>query len=154
MTIIMIVTIINNNNYNKLTFGSPRITWILGPGLLLVTGSWLPVSEVLMYWHKEKSPAPWGPCGPIGPWEPLNPWGPTAPWDPLNPWGPAGPIGPWEPLTPGGPIGPGSLLIFSAWKEMRKLLCLCSSFPYIAQVVRGMQTTDNGNCYIPRISLN
>ena len=78
------------------------------------------IEEVLAYSHKEKSPAPWGPCGPIGPWEPLNPWGPIAPWDPLNPWGPVGPIGPWEPFTPGGPTGPGSLLTFSIWKEMHR----------------------------------
>ena len=114
---IMIMVIINNNKNNRLTFGSPRITWILAAGLMLVTGFWLPVEEVLTYSHKEKSPAPWGPCGPIGPWEPLNPWGPIAPWDPLNPWGPVGPIGPWEPFTPGGPTGPWSLLTFSTWKK-------------------------------------
>ena len=114
---IMIMVVINNNKNNRLTFGSPRATWILAAGLMFVTGFWLPVEEVLIYSHKAKSPAPWGPCGPIGPWKPLNPWGPIAPWDPLNPWGPAGPIGPWEPFTPGGPTGPGSLLTFSTWKE-------------------------------------
>ena len=114
---IMIMIIINNNKNNILTFGSPRFTWIPAAGLMLVIGCWLPVEEVLTYSHKEKSPAPWGPCGPIGPWEPLNPWGPIAPWDPLNPWGPGGPIGPWEPFTPGGPTGLGSLLTFSTWKE-------------------------------------
>ena len=119
---IMIMVIINNNKNNRLTFGSPRVTWILAAGLMLVTGFWLPIEEVLAYSHKEKSPAPWGPCGPIGPWEPLNPWGPIAPWDPLNPWGPVGPIGPWEPFTPGGPTGPGSLLTFSIWKEMHRFL--------------------------------
>ena len=126
----MIMVIINNNKNNRLTFGSPRFTWTLEAGLMLVTGYWLPVEEVLTYSHKEKSPAPCGPCGPcgpIGPWEPLNPWGPIAPWDPLNPWGPAGPIGPWEPFTPGGPTGPGSLLTFSAWKEMHRFL----SFLYV-----------------------
>jgi len=139
---IMIMVIINNNKNNRLTFGSPRVTRILAAGLMLVTGFWLPVEEVLTYSHKEKSPAPWGPCGPIGPWEPLNPWRPIAPWDPLNPWGPAGPIGPWEPFTPGGPTGTGSLLTFSTWKEMHRFLSfLCSSFPYIAQVVREMKTS-------------
>ena len=89
----MIIVIINNNNDHKLTFGSPRITLIPAPGERLLTGDWLPVEDSVMYLHKEKSPAPWGPCGPINPWEPLNPWGPIAPWDPLNPWGPSGPIG-------------------------------------------------------------
>ena len=121
---IMIMVIINNNKNNRLTFGSPRFTWILEAGLMLFTGFWLPVEEVLIYSHKEKSPAP---CGPIGPSEPLNPWGPIAPWDPLNPWGPAGPIVPWEPFTPGGPTGPGSLLTFSTWKEMHRFL----SFHYV-----------------------
>ena len=126
---IMIMIIINNNKNNILTFGSPRFTWILEAGLMLVTGSWLPVEEVLIYSHKEKSPAPWGPCGPIGPWEPLNPWGPIAPWDPLNPWGPAGPIGPWEPFTLGGPTGPGSLLTFSTWKENKPAQGLVPEMP-------------------------
>lgn len=114
---IMMMIMINNNNNNRLTLGSPRIARILVPGFMLVTGSWLPIAEVLLYSHKEKSPAPCGPCGPIGPWEPLNPLGPIAPWDPLNPLSPVGPIGPWEPFTPVGPTGPGSLLIFSIWKE-------------------------------------
>ena len=85
---IMIMIVISNNKNNRLTFGSSRFTRIPEEGLMLVTGFWLPVEEVLIYSHKEKSPAPWGPCGPIGPWEPLNPWGPIAPWDPLYPWGP------------------------------------------------------------------
>ena len=123
-----IIIIINNNKNNRLTFGSPRITGILGAGLMLVTGFWLPVEEVLTYSHKEKSPAPWVPCGPIGPLEPLNPWGPIAPRDPLNPWGPAGPIGPWEPFTPGGPTGPGSLLTSSIWKEMHRFLSFLMFF--------------------------
>ena len=123
----MIIVIINNNNDHKLTFGSPRTTLIPAPRERLLTGDWLPVEDSLMYLHKEKSPAPWGPCDPINPWEPLNPWGPIAPWDPLNPWGPSGPIGPREPFTPGGPTGPGSLLTFSTWKEMRKFL----SFLYV-----------------------
>ena len=123
----MIIVIINNNNDHKLTFGSPRTTWIPAPRERPLTGDWLPVEDSLMYLHKEKSPAPWGPCDPINPWEPLNPWGPIAPWDPLNPWGPSGPIGPREPFTPGGPTGPGSLLTFSTWKEMRKFL----SFLYV-----------------------
>ena len=113
----IIMIVISNNKINRLTFGSSRFTRIPEAGLMLVTGFWLPVEEVLIYSHKEKSPAPWGPCGPIGPWEPLNPWGPIAPWDPLNPWGPAGPIVPWEPFTPGGPTGPWRLLTFSTWKE-------------------------------------
>ena len=114
---IMIMIVISNNKNNRLTFGSSRFTRIPEAGLMFVTGFWLPVEEVLIYSHKEKSPAPWGPCGPIGPWEPLNPWGPIAPWDPLNPWGPAGPTVPWEPFTPGGPTGPWRLLTFSTWKE-------------------------------------
>ena len=110
---------------------------------------------MLTYSHKEKSPAPWGPCGPIGPWEPLNPWGPIAPWDPLNPWGPVRPIGPWEPFTPGGPTGPGSLLTFSIWKEMHRFLSfLCFSFPYIAQVVREMKTNKGKRTRTTKICLS
>ena len=42
----------------KLTLGSGRITRILGAGLLLVTGFWLPESDVVLYSHRVKSPAP------------------------------------------------------------------------------------------------
>ena len=34
----MIIVIINNNNDNKLTIGSPRITLIPGPGETLLIG--------------------------------------------------------------------------------------------------------------------